>query len=332
MTATPFVMSTPDGCSEAAARRYASAMLRRLIFALSRSRAGAHVAANVPGFRAFSRRFVAGGDQRAALDAVRRLNAAGFEATVSFLGEAVTSADEVAAAVREFTSFAAAARAEGLRSHLSIKLTELGLDVDRDLARRSLDAVLARAAEAGTFVRIDMEDSRYTQATLDLFREARATHENAGVVIQASLRRSAADIDALAAEGAPVRLVKGAYREPADVAWPSRPEVDAAFGRLAEAYLARMGVGGRLAIATHDARMLRAALRSIGALGVERNRVEFQFLFGIRGDLQRRLRDAGFRVRVYVPYGSHWYPYLMRRLAEHPANLWFFLRNAIRPG
>jgi len=305
-------------------------MLRRLIFALSRSRMGARIAMHAPGVRRFSRRFVAGTTRADAIDAVRRLNAAGFGATVSFLGEAVTSPAEVDGAVAEFSAFAAAVRSEGLRSHLSIKLSELGLDFDRDLARRSLDVVLSRSGEAGTFVRIDMEDSHHTQATLDLFREARAGHRNVGVAIQSSLRRSDADVEALATEGAPVRLVKGAYREPPDVAYEAKADVDAAFARLADAYLARMAEGGWLAVATHDARMVRAAVRSVEERGVPRDRIEFQMLYGIRGDLQRQLRDTGYRVRVYVPYGSHWYPYLMRRLAEHPANLWFFVRNAVR--
>jgi len=189
-------------------------MLRELILAMSRSRTGERVATNVPGLRRFSRRFVAGNTQADVIDAVRRLNAAGFDATVSFLGESVTSELEVQAALREFTSFLETVKTQGLRSHLSVKLTELGLAFDPDLARRALDIVLARASDAGTFVRVDMEDSRYTQATLDLVREARRTHDNAGAVIQACLYRSDADIRALAAEGTPVRLVKGAYREP----------------------------------------------------------------------------------------------------------------------
>jgi len=305
-------------------------MLRPVILALSRSRTGEHIAANVPGFRAFSRRFVAGSRQSDVIGVVRRLNADGFEATVSFLGEAVTSEAEVQGAVAEFTSFADAVGAERLRSHLSIKLTELGLAFDRALAERSLDAVLTRAAAVGTFVRIDMEDSRFTEATLAILREARTSHDNVGVVVQACLRRSAADIETLAREGAPVRLVKGAYQEPESVAFQSKAEVDAAYARLVDVYLACVGAGGSLAVATHDGRMVRAALRSARAYGVGSDRLEFQMLYGIRGDLQRALRDGGHRVRIYVPYGSHWYPYLMRRLAERPANLWFFLRNAFR--
>jgi len=304
-------------------------MLRQALLALSRSRTGERIAANMPGFRGFSRRFVAGTTQPDVIAAVRRLNADGFEATVSFLGEAVRSKAEVERALAEHASFADAVGTLGLRSHLSIKLTELGLAFDRALAGRSLDAVLARAEAAGTFVRIDMEESRYTEATLALFRQARASHENVGVVVQACLRRSASDIEALAREGAPVRLVKGAYREPREVAYQHKAEVDAAFARLVEAYLAH-APGGALAVATHDGRMVQAALRSARGRGVPRDRLEFQMLYGIRGDLQRALRDRGHRVRIYVPYGSHWYPYLMRRLAERPANLWFFLGNAFR--
>lgn len=305
-------------------------MLRALILALSRSRIAGHVAANVPGFRGFSRRFVAGERQADVIDAVRRLNAAGFDATVSFLGEAVASEREVRAAIDEFVTYADAVKARGLRSHISIKLTELGLGFDRDFAARSLDVVLSRAGEAGVFVRIDMEEGRYTQATLDLFRAARAVHDNVGVVIQSYLRRSPEDIAALAREGAPVRLVKGAYSERDDVALQEKAEVDAAYVRLAASYFDEMAGGGWLAVATHDGRMIRAAMREAAARGIARERYEFQMLYGIRTDLQRALLDDGYRVRVYVPYGSHWYPYLMRRLAERPANVWFFLRNAWR--
>jgi len=307
-------------------------MIRPVIYVLSRSRVAAHMAANVPGLRGFSRRFVAGETQGDVIDGVRRLNAQGFDATVSFLGEEVTEERAVRAAVQEFTSYAAAVKKQGLRSHISIKLTELGLALDRELAARSLHEVLDAAQDAGTFVRIDMEDSRYTADTLSLFREIRASHDNVGVVIQAYLRRSAEDVAQLAAEGAPVRLVKGAYREPDDVAYQEKQEVDAAFARLAALYLERMTPGAWLAVATHDARMIREALASARNAGVERDRYEFQFLYGIRTDLQRRLLEQGHRVRIYVPYGDQWYPYLMRRLAERPANLWFFLRNAMRRG
>jgi proline dehydrogenase len=305
-------------------------MIRPLIYALSRSRTAGRIAAGAPGFRGFSRRFVAGETRDDVVAAVERLNADGFEATVSFLGEAVTNPHEVRAALDEFTAYAAAVKQRQLRSHLSIKLTELGLAFDRGLAARSLDEVLEAAADTGTFVRIDMEESRYTDATLTLFRAARERHDNVGVVIQAALRRSAMDIEALARQGAPVRLVKGAYREPPEVAFQLKADVDGAFARLVRLYLERMAAGGWLAVATHDGRMVREARRAVRELGIGRGRYEFQMLYGVRPDLQRALRDAGERVRIYVPYGTHWYPYLMRRLAERPANLWFFLRNAFR--
>ncbi len=305
-------------------------MLTGIIHALSRSRVAEYIVTNVPGFRGFSRRFVAGQRQADVIDVVRRLNAAGFDATVSFLGEAVTSESEVDAALREFTSFADAVRVHGLRSHISIKLTELGLAFDRELAARSLDSVLVSAAAAKTFVRIDMEDACYTDVTLELFGRARASHDNVGIVVQAYLHRTAADIATLAHAAAPVRIVKGAYREPEEIAYQEKAQVDEAFTRLAEAYFAVAGNAGSLAIATHDGRMIAGAIRSANAHGVTRDRFEFQLLYGIRVDLQQRLLARGYRVRVYVPYGSHWYPYLMRRLAERPANLWFFLRNALR--
>jgi proline dehydrogenase len=308
----------------------AVSVLRPLILALSRSKWLERIATHAPLARSFSRRFVAGTARDDAIAAVRRLNADGFGATVSFLGEAVTSPREVDACIDEFTRFIDAVRAYSLRSHLSVKLTELGLAFDPDLAARSLDAVLARASDAGVFVRIDMEDSRYTQATLDLFRHARGSRDNVGIVIQAYLHRSADHIAALAREGASVRLVKGAYREPNDIAFQDKRDVDAAFVRLADNYLSGMADGAWLAVATHDRRMIDAVLRSADRHRIDRDRFEFQFLYGIRPDLHRALRDAGHRVRIYVPYGTHWYPYLMRRLAERPANLWFFVRNAVR--
>jgi proline dehydrogenase len=175
-----------------------------------------------------------------------------------------------------------------------------------------------------------MEDSRYTGATLEIFRDARRRHENLGIVIQAYLRRSADDIETLAREGAPVRLVKGAYQEPESVAFQSKRDVDENYALLVNLYFACVAPAGRIAIATHDPRMVRAALRSARRCGATRESLEFQMLYGIRTDLQRALRRAGHTVRIYVPYGSHWYPYMMRRLAERPANLWFFLRNVLR--
>ena len=304
-------------------------MLRRFILWLSRNRLAERAASGLPGVRSFSHRFVAGQTQADALDAIAQLNADGFEATVSYLGEAVESEEKARAAAAELASLAREARARGLRSGVSVKLTQLGLAFDRRLAEELLGAVVDAAREAGSFVRIDMEDSRYTQATLEIFERVLQAHAGVGVVIQAYLRRSRADIEALAAADASVRLVKGAYREPASVALQSKAEVDAAYVDLVEAYFDRAQTA-RLAIATHDVRIVRAALASTRRRGLVRERFEFQMLYGIRTGLQRTLRDRGYIVRVYVPYGTHWYPYLMRRLAERPANLWFFLSNAVR--
>jgi proline dehydrogenase len=305
-------------------------MLRPLVYALSRSATAARIAGHAPGFRRISRRFVAGESRDDVVDVVRRLNAEGFPATVSFLGEDVAGEAEVRAAVAEFSAFATDIRDRRLRSHISVKLTQLGLAFDRDLAASALDEVLTAAGQADAFVRVDMEDSRYTDATLALVRDAHQRHPHCGAVVQAALRRSAMDVESLARAGVPVRLVKGAYREPPNVAFQRKADVEANFVRLARLYFERMTGDAWLAIATHDPRMVRAAQRAARELNMGAGRYEFQMLYGIRADLQRALRDAGERVRVYVPYGSHWYPYLMRRLAERPANLWFFLRNVLR--
>lgn len=304
-------------------------MLRPLILTLAKSGMAERFVTSTPVVRGISRRFVAGYEQRDVIEAVRRLNERGFEATVSLLGEEVTDAAAAEADVREFEAYIDAVARGGLRSHVSVKLTQLGLSFDRELALRSLTRVLECAQRAGTFVRVDMEDSRYTQPTLDIVRKARRSHDNVGAVIQAYLHRSEGDIEALATEGVPVRIVKGAYREPAAVALQQKRDVDAAYVRLVERYMQRAAPGAWLAVATHDERMIAAALKAAARHAFGRERLEFQMLYGIRVDLQRRLLGEGQRVRVYVPYGSHWYPYLMRRLAERPANLWFFLRGAI---
>jgi proline dehydrogenase len=304
-------------------------MLQSVLLWVSRSRVAARLATSAPGLRSFSRRFVAGVTRDEAIAAVRKLNSDGLDATVSYLGEAVSTVPEVEAALAEFGAYIDAVRAHGLRSHVSIKLTELGLAFDAELAARSLERVLEHANSAGMFVRVDMEDSRYTQATLDIVRAVRARFPECGTVVQSALMRSDDDVIDLAREGVPVRLVKGAYREPEDIAWQDKGDVDAAYARLLEVYCANAPDDAWLAVATHDGRMIRAALKSAAAHGMGRERIEFQLLYGIRPDLQRQLRAEGHRVRIYVPYGSQWFPYLMRRLAERPANLWFFLRHSL---
>jgi proline dehydrogenase len=220
----------------------------------------------------------------------------------------------------------------GLDRNVSVKLSQMGLGVDAALCRTNVERILGRAAACEAFVRIDMEDHATTDATLAIWRELRpvnAGRGDSGVVVQAALRRSPADIEALIAEGARVRLCKGAYVEPSSVAYPDKADVDEAYGRLMERLLAD---GTFPAIATHDERLIRRAVDFVRERGIAPDRFEFQMLYGVRRDLQERLARAGFGVRVYVPYGTQWYPYFMRRLAERPANVAFVLRSVLREG
>jgi proline dehydrogenase len=277
--------------------------------------------------RPLVRRFVAGERLPDALAAVAQLNAAGALATLDYLGEAVRAAADASAAAREYIAILHALERAGARCNASLKLTQMGLDVDRELCRRNVALVAAQAAQFGNFIRIDMEGSAYTQATLDLFGELFAHHSNVGVVIQAYLRRSEADVRALNVLGARVRLCKGAYREPPTVAFPAKADTDASFIRLMRLLLDH---GTYPAIATHDERMIAATCEHAAQRGIPPDRFEFQMLYGIRRSLQARLVRDGYRLRVYVPYGDQWYPYLMRRLAERPANLLFVLGGALR--
>jgi proline dehydrogenase len=273
----------------------------------------------------FARRFVAGEHMDDAIQAARRLEAQGLTATLDLLGESVTSPEAAARATDEYVRTIAAIESAGIGRNISLKLTQLGLDVDKATAIDNLRRILDRAAAADTFVRVDMEGSQYTAATLDVFETLWGIgYRNAGVVVQAALRRSPADLERLVALGARVRLVKGAYREPRDVAFQLKAEVDAAFRQLTDTLLER---GVYPAIATHDPAMIDHAKARASALGLGRDRFEFQMLYGIRRDLHRRLADEGYRFRVYVPYGTEWFPYFMRRLGERPANVGFVVRS-----
>jgi proline dehydrogenase len=217
--------------------------------------------------------------------------------------------------------------ARGLDRNVSIKLSQMGLRLDPELCRENLRAIIEQARAVGAFVRIDMEDHTTTDATLAMARELRASGGDVGVVIQSGLRRSADDVEALIADGTRVRLCKGAYREPATVAYASKAEVDESFRRL----MARLLRDGRYpALATHDERLIRRAIALCRRDGITPERFEFQMLSGVRRDLQEGLVRDGWTVRVYVPYGRDWYPYFMRRLAERPANVWFVLRSVLR--
>ena len=281
------------------------------------------VATGLPLTRGVVWRFVAGETMDQALDALERLRDAGFRTTADVLGESVTDAGMAEDAAERYVRLLDALAARGLDGNVSLKLTQMGLDLDPDLCRVNVARVVGHAAELGAFVRVDMEDHTRTEATLALVRELHATLDNVGTVIQAYLRRSADDIERLDQAGIRVRLCKGAYDEPASVAYAHKAEVDESFGRLMERLLE---AGAYPALATHDERIVERARRFADARGIGPERFEFQMLYGVRRDLQERLRRQGHTVRVYVPFGREWYPYFMRRLAERPANLLFFLR------
>ena len=300
-------------------------MLRALFLALSGASGLQRLALRHPVLRRAALRFVAGEHLPDALAVIRRLGAAGFRVTLDFLGEGVTSAAEAEASAQAYLEILDALHREPGENHLSLKLTQLGLELSDAVAGALLRRILDRAGE--TFVRIDMESSRYTDRTLRLFEQLWADgFRNVGVVIQSYLRRSAADVVRLIALGARVRLVKGAYAEPASVAFPQKSDVDANFAHLAQVLLRRSTYP---AIATHDERLIEAALRVVTSEGIPPDRFEFQMLYGIRRDLQARLIQQGYRVRVYVPFGEEWYPYFMRRLAERPANVMFVVRSLL---
>jgi proline dehydrogenase len=306
--------------------------MRSSLLWLSRRRSFGRLATRLPVTRSMVARFVAGEDLEQTLAALDRLKTAGFRTTVDVLGEAVTSAEAAHTAADEYLATLDALAARGLDRNVSLKLSQMGLGLEGSVCRDNVARILTRAAELEAFVRIDMEDHTTTDATLALWRELRplnAGRGDSGVVIQAALRRSAADIDALIAEQARVRLCKGAYVEPATAAFPEKADVDAAYAILMERLLRD---GTYPAIATHDERLIGRAVALIREAGIAPDRFEFQMLYGVRRDLQERLVKAGFAVRVYVPFGTQWYPYFMRRLAERPANVAFVLRSVLREG
>jgi proline dehydrogenase len=302
---------------------------------LSHRRTLGRIATKVPFTRPMVDRFVAGESLEEALPALDRTRAAGFHTTVDLLGEAVSHEDAANAAADGYLRTIPVLLAHGLDCNVSVKPTQMGLAIGRAVAAGNIGRICDLAGESGGFVRIDMEDHTTTDATLELFRELRPRIRgkgpggtgDVGVVIQSALRRSAADVEALIAEGARVRLCKGAYKEPASVAYQSRAEVDAAYVRLTERLLAD---GVYPAIATHDDAMVDAAIRFATDHGIGPERFEFQMLHGIRRDLQERLVAEGWRVRVYVPFGREWWAYFMRRLAERPQNVMFLIRTTLR--
>lgn len=288
-------------------------------------------------------RFIAGQTLDDAVAAIRALNAKGINATLDFLGESTTTAGEAIAAVGEVVRALEAIDEAGVRANVSLKLSQIGLALDESLCRVNLRTILSRAAALKSFVRIDMEDSPLTSRTIGMWDWARMQgYDDVGIVIQSYLYRSEQDIQHILKNGGRVRLCKGAYDEPADMAFPKKKDVDANYDKLALMLMEgaqkygppRLSADGRTppipALATHDPARIRQAQAEVERLGLPKDAVEFQMLYGIRRDLQEQLAAQGYPVRVYVPYGTHWYPYFMRRLAERPANIWFFISNFFR--
>jgi proline dehydrogenase len=276
------------------------------------------------GMRLGAARFVAGETLDEAVVTLRRLNEQGLRTNTTLLGEHVSEPEATKRVVEGYEQVLRRIDAEGLQTNVALKLTHLGVLIDEELAYANLERLLVEAARLGNFIRIDMEDSPLVDVTLRIYRRLReAGHDNVGAVLQSYLYRSETDLESLLPLQPNVRIVKGAYREPPDVAYPKKADVDAAFRRLVERSVAE---GGFTAAATHDERLIDHAL----SLGTGPDRLELQMLYGVRMQLQLDLVRRGHRVLCAAPYGPDWYPYLMRRLAERPANLLFFLRSAIR--
>jgi proline dehydrogenase len=314
------------GRAQVAVRDATARFLRSLLLWLSRRRFLGRIAVAMPLTRSLVGRFVAGQSLEEALPALERMHAAGYHTTVDVLGESVTNPGAATDAAERYLRTLDALAVAGLDRNVSVKLSQMGLGVDAELCRANVEQIVARAAELDGFVRIDMEDATTTDRTLALHRDVFERHANVGVVIQAALRRSADDIEDLIARGVRVRLCKGAYDEADDVAFATKAEVDASYARLMERLLLH---GAYPALATHDEGLIRRAASFAKATGIDRDRFEFQMLYGVRRDLQERIRRSGWNVRVYVPYGQEWYPYFMRRMAERPANLTFAMRSML---
>ena len=277
--------------------------------------------------RGVSRRFVAGEVLDDAVEATRALNKRGMHVSLDHLGENVSDAKEATSAAQDYINILDRIKQTGIDANISIKLTALGLDISQELCEQNLIRILEHAQQFPIFVRIDMEGSAYTEQTVDITLRMHERFEHVGTVIQSCMYHSKKDTEQLIAQGVRVRLVKGAYKEPKSVAFQNKSEVDHNYVRLMTMLLLH---GNYPAIATHDEAIINATCKYARDNGISKAAFEFQMLYGIRRDLQEKLVGQGYNMRVYVPYGSQWYPYLMRRMAERPANLVFVMSNAIR--
>jgi proline dehydrogenase len=305
-------------------------MLRAFFIALSENRPLRHFAEQTRAGQRMSSRFVAGNSVEDALRATQETNALGMSVSVDNLGENVTNADEANLSAELYHQMLDAIAARGLNANVSLKLTHMGLDVNEKLAFDITTGLVQKAAKINNFVRVDMEGSPYTQKTLDFVHGLHSQNGNkghVGAVIQAYLKRSEADIEKLCAAGIRIRLCKGAYKESPEIAFQDKADVDANYVRLMKILLKSGVYHG---IATHDERMIEATKTFAKKEGIPPSAFEFQMLYGIRRDLQQQIVREGYNMRVYIPFGTEWYPYFMRRLAERPANAMFVMKNLFR--
>ena len=302
-------------------------MLRSTLLKLAESKRFAEFVTSNAKTRQMARRFVAGETLDEAIAAARACNDAGMLASLDYLGENVATTADAQKARDAYLEIFERIASEQLHANVSCKLTQLGLDLNVDFCAGLLLSIVERAAGYDNFLRVDMEGSVYTQRTIELVKRVRARNPAVGTVIQSYLYRSEGDIQDLLAYGCRIRLCKGAYKEPDEVAFPKKSDVDANYVKLMQTLLPSGFYHG---IATHDPRMIGATIRIAAENQVSKDDFEFQMLYGVRTDLQRRLVRDGYRLRIYIPYGRDWFPYFMRRLAERPANLAFFARNFFR--
>ncbi len=302
---------------------------RSALIYLSRQEGLKEFATRFRPFKKITTRFVAGETIDEAIASIRQINAEGATASFDHLNESVSSASEAEKEVREYLRILARIDETGIRSNVSIKLTQFGLDLDPELAYKNARRIVEDSARRRNFVRVDMEGSSVTQATLDIFKRLRGEFglNDVGIVLQSYLRRTYDDAKELLKLPARIRICKGAYMEPPEVAFPDKKDVDDNYIRVMQLLLSSGIYHG---VATHDPKMISATIDFVQKQGIGKDAFEFQMLYGIRRDLQRQLARDGYNLRIYVPYGKHWYPYFMRRLAERPANIWFVMKNMLK--
>lgn len=295
-------------------------LTRSFFLALAKNQAARRLATKY-GLRFGAKRFVAGATLSEALEQIKRLNREGIVATLDRLGEFVNTKEEAERATGWALETLDGIAKSGVESHLSVKLTQLGLDLDMDVCEQNMRRILQKAKEYGIFVRIDMEDSPRCQTTIDFFKKMQAEFPLTGLVIQSYLYRSEADVLDLKTN---LRLVKGAYKEPATVAFPEKAQVD---DNLLKLIKHQLDNGWYVAVASHDDKIIAWTKEYVKKNNISKDKFEFQMLYGIKTEMQKKLAEEGYRMRIYVPYGTDWYGYFMRRLAERPANVWFIMKN-----